>query len=128
LDRVAAEVFDGAVVEPSLSRFLDDGRHILAVAIDEGVVVGMATGAEIFQPDKAPQLFINEVGVAPTHHRRGVARRLMDMLLDEAKRRGCDGAWVGTEPDNAAANALYRSIPRGEPAETFVLYEWKIGG
>ncbi len=44
LDRVADDVFDGEV-QPALAReFLDDPRHHLAVAIDDGVVVGFASG------------------------------------------------------------------------------------
>jgi ribosomal protein S18 acetylase RimI-like enzyme len=86
----------------------------------------MATGIEVFHPDKAPQLFINEVGVAETHRRRGIATSLLAILFEAAKKRGCDCAWVGTELDNEAANALYRSIPGGESAQTFVLYEWPL--
>lgn len=126
LDRVAADVFDNEIVPQSVAAFLGDPRHFLAVAVDVGLVVGIATGVEMFHPDKAPQLFVNEVGVAKTHRRRGIGRRLMDMLFSEAKRRGCDHVWVGTETDNGAANALYRSIPDGAPAQAFVLYEWEF--
>jgi len=126
LDRVADDVFDDEINAHSLAAFLGDPRHVLAVAVDEGTVVGMAMGVECFHPDKAPQLFINEVAVALTHRRRGVGRRLVETLLATAKARGCSCAWVGTETDNAAANALYRSVPGAAPAQAFVLYEWKF--
>src|SRR5687768_6803980 len=75
LDRVARDVFDGAV-DPALAReFVADRRHHIVVAIEDNVVVGMVTAVDYIHPDKKPQLWINEVGVAPTHQRRGRCTR-----------------------------------------------------
>lgn len=126
LDRVAPDVFDDAVVAGWTRRFLDDPRHHLAVALDDGVVVGMASAVDYVHPDKAPQLFINEVGVAGSHHRQGIGRRLVDLLLAHARALGCTYAWVGTEADNVAARALYERA--GGAAEPFVLYGWPLDG
>src|SRR5439155_18489415 len=72
LANVAPAVFDFAV-DPRLSReFLDDPRHHLAVAIDAGVVVGMASAVHYVHPDKPPALWVNEVGVAPSDQRQGI--------------------------------------------------------
>jgi aminoglycoside 6'-N-acetyltransferase I len=109
LGQVAADVFDEAV-DPSLwSEFLADPRHHLAVAIEDGVVVGFASAVHYVHPDKPPQLWINEVGVAPTHQRRGLARALLDALLAKGRGLGCSEAWVLTDEGNAAARAAYRS-------------------
>jgi len=43
----------------------DDPRHHLVVAV-EHVVVGFCSAVDYIQPDKPPELWINEVGVAPT--------------------------------------------------------------
>src|SRR5262245_23112713 len=43
LDRVADDVFDNAVQAALAHEFLNDSRHHIAVAIDEGVVVGFAS-------------------------------------------------------------------------------------
>jgi ribosomal protein S18 acetylase RimI-like enzyme len=126
LSLVDEDVFDGPVSARQLAAFVADPRHMLVIAVDAGRVVGMATGVQILQPDKAPQLFINEVGVAPAYRRRGIARGLAAMLFSVAKDRGCASAWVATEPGNAAANALYRSIPNGAERAEVVLYEWPL--
>jgi aminoglycoside 6'-N-acetyltransferase I len=77
LDRVANGVFDNAV-QPALAReFLDDARHHLAVALDGGIVVGFVSGVHYVYPDKPTELWINEVAVAPTHLRRGLAQALL---------------------------------------------------
>jgi aminoglycoside 6'-N-acetyltransferase I len=109
LDQVADEVFDERVDAELWAEFLGDPRHHLAVAVDAGIVVGFASAVHYVHPDKPPQLWINEVGVAPTHQRRGLARALLDSLLGVGRRLGCSEAWVLTDEENAAARAAYRS-------------------
>ncbi len=126
LANVAADVFDHPVRPDSLDAFVADERHVMVLAVDDGLVVGMASAVEYFHPDKEPELFINEVGVAPTHRRQGICRNLMDSLIRIAKDRGCVYAWVGTETDNVAARACYRSVPGGNPPQDFVFFEWEF--
>ncbi|MES2177095.1 MAG: GNAT family N-acetyltransferase [Gemmatimonadota bacterium] len=125
LERIAPDVFDGPVKDRWTREFLNDSRHHLAVAIDEGVVVGMVSAVHYVHPDKAPQLWINELGVAPTHQRRGIGRQLLDIMLDHGRTLGCTEAWLGTEETNIAANALYKRA--GGDAEPFVLYSFPLG-
>jgi aminoglycoside 6'-N-acetyltransferase I len=110
LDRVADGVFDNAVDARWTAEFLGDPRHHLAVAIDDGIVVGMATGVHYVHPDKPPELWVNEVGVAPSYQSRGIGRRLLRALFDRAKDLGCAEAWLGTEPTNAAARRMYAAV------------------
>lgn len=116
LERVAVDVFDHAVDPRLWAEFLVDPRHHLAVAIDDEVVVGFASAVHYLHPDKPPQLWINEVGVAPSHQRRGLARALLDALLAKGRALGCSEAWVLTEAENAAARAAYRSAGGDETA------------
>ena len=124
LQRVAPDVFDYPV-HPEWSRqFFADPRHHLAVALDAGEVVGIASAVHYVHPDKAPQLWINEVGVAPTHQRRGIGRQLLDAVLSHGRTLGCTEAWVGTDETNEAARNLYRAA--GGEAEPFVLYFFEL--
>jgi len=116
LDHVAAEVFDNPIDPKWAAEFLGDPRHHLAVAIDEGVVVGMASGVHYVHPDKPPELWVNEVGVAPAHRRRGIGRQLMRALFERAREVGCAGAWVGAEATNTAARGLYAAVGGREDA------------
>lgn len=124
LERVAADVFDAPVDARWTRCFLDDPRHHLAVALDDGVVVGMASAVDYVHPDKAPQLWINEVGVAVSHRRRGIGRRLVDALLAHGRELGCTEAWLGTEATNVAARRLYESA--GGAAAPFLLYSFAL--
>jgi aminoglycoside 6'-N-acetyltransferase I len=126
LDRVADDVFDGAV-QPALAReFLNDARHHLAVAIDDGVVVGFASAVHYVHPDKPAELWINEVGVAPTHVRRGLAQAVLRLLFEAGRALGCAQAWVLTDRDNTAAMRLYASVG-GDPGEReHVMFEFRL--
>lgn len=126
LGRIAPDVFDNPIDQRQLQAFLGDKRHIMFVAVDNGTVVGMATAVEYFQPDKNPQVWINEIGVASTHRRLGIGRSLVQALLTEAKVRGGDSAWLGTDIDNGAAQACFGSVPEVEPPQPFLLYEWNL--
>lgn len=126
LQHVAPDVFDEPVHPRWAAEFLADARHHLAVALDGSLVVGMASAVHYVHPDKAPALWINEVGVAPSHQRRGLGARLVRTLLDHGQALGCTEAWLGTEPDNTAARALYRAAGGHEEAERFVEYTWTL--
>ena len=110
LDRVAPGVFDNAVDPRWTAEFLADARHHLAVALDGDLVVGMASALHYVHPDKPPELWINEVGVAPTHRGQGIGQRLIEALFERGRSLGCRQAWVATEPSNTAARRS--SLPR----------------
>jgi aminoglycoside 6'-N-acetyltransferase I len=86
----------------------------------------MVSAVDYVHPDKAPQLWINEVGVAPSHQRRGIGRLLIDAMLAHGRALGCTEAWLGTEDNNAPARRLYESA--GGLPEAFILYSWKFDG
>ena len=109
LGRVAPDVFDHDVDPALADAFLRDPRHHLVGAIADDRLVGFVSAVDYWHPDKPRELWINEVGVAPAWRRRGVGTRLMQKTLEHARALGCREAWVLTEPDNAAALALYAS-------------------
>jgi ribosomal protein S18 acetylase RimI-like enzyme len=110
LENLTKGVFDDPVDEVRALEFLADPRHHICVAIEDGCVVGFASAVHYVHPDKpTPEFWINEVGVAPTFHRRGLANAILCELLSHAKSLGCIEAWVLTDEDNAAARALYSS-------------------
>ena len=102
LRQVAPGVFDHDVDPALAAEFLHDPRHHLAVAIENGSVVGFASGVHYVHPDKPAELWINEVGVAPSHQRQGLAKRLLLRLFARGRELGCREAWVLTSHAVAA--------------------------
>jgi GNAT superfamily N-acetyltransferase len=103
----AGDVFDYPVDAALTAEFLSDPRHHLAIAIDDGRIVGMASGVHYIHPDKAPELWVNEVGVAPSHQGRGIGRRVLGVLLEHGRALGCGEAWLLTDDANIAARRMY---------------------
>lgn len=126
LHRIADGVFDQPVAARLARDVLVDPRHHLAVAVDDDHVVGFAAGVHYAHCDKPPQLFINEVGVAPTHRRQGIGRRLVQALLQHGRRLGCSEAWVLAEEGNAPARHLYESSGGAESGGRVVMYEFPL--
>jgi aminoglycoside 6'-N-acetyltransferase I len=127
LHNVAEDVFDDPIVESSTEEFLNDLRHQLVVALDDGLVVGFVSAVIYVHPDKpAPELWINEIGVAPTHQRQGIGKALMQAILEEAKQAGCTEAWVLTERDNLPAMAMYKSTGGEETPPDSVMFTFKL--
>lgn len=126
LEQVAVDVFDNEVDPRWSAEFLADPRHHLAVALDDGQVVGMASAVHYVHPDKPPELWINEVAVAPSHHHRGIGRQLLDALFARGRTLGCQEAWVLTEQNNAAARGLYGAVGGVEAPEPVVMVTFAL--
>src|SRR3954466_5900338 len=94
LSNIAPDVFDDPVNPNLTQEFLHDPRHHLAVALDDSRIVAIASAVHYVHPDKPPQLFINEVGVTPSHRNQGLAKKLLALLFEKAQTLGCTEAWV----------------------------------
>jgi ribosomal protein S18 acetylase RimI-like enzyme len=128
LERVADDVFDAPLDAALVAEFLHDPRHHLVVALDEGQVVGFASGVHYVHPDKPAEMFINEVGVAPTHHGRGIGKAIMASLLEHAATLGCEQAWVLTDRTNSAAMRLYTTSGGEEGPGEHVIFNFVLKG
>jgi aminoglycoside 3-N-acetyltransferase I len=103
---------DEGVVERLATRepqtaLLADERTIFVAALDGDEPVGFAFGYELPRRHGEPaNVFVYELEVDERFRRRGIGRRLLAELL----RIGGAPAYVLTEPDNDAANALYAEL------------------
>jgi ribosomal protein S18 acetylase RimI-like enzyme len=124
LDRVAPDVFDEPVRPDRLRSYLASPGHLMILALDGDLVVGQCAGVIHAHPDKATELYVDEVGTATSHLRQGVATAMMGELFAWGRELGCEEAWLGTELDNAAANGLYQAFGGG--AITMRYYEFDL--
>jgi ribosomal protein S18 acetylase RimI-like enzyme len=130
LEHVAPDVFDDPINVWRAEEFLVDPRHHLAVAVEDGLVVGFVSAVHYVHPDKPrPELWINEVSVAETHRGRGLATRLLRSVFDLARGVGCAEAWVLTDRANTAAMRLYSAAGSTEAPTDHVMFTfWLDGG
>ncbi|WP_192246408.1 GNAT family N-acetyltransferase [Mesorhizobium silamurunense] len=125
--QVADEVFDEPVRPDRLAAYLASPGHVMIVAIVDEIVVGQCAAVIHRHLDKVSEFYIDEVGVATPFQRQGIARKMLDAMFEIGREEGCVEAWVGTEPDNAPARALYETRQEEHgPTEDFVMYVYKL--
>jgi GNAT superfamily N-acetyltransferase len=127
LASIADDVFDHEVDAGTAGKFLADPRHHIAVALDGTTVVAFASGVHYFHPDKpVPELFVNEVSVAPSHQGRGLGKAVVAALLQVGRELGCDQAWVLTDRENTAAMRLYAASGAREAPTDQVMFSFTL--
>lgn len=89
-------------------------------------MVGVASGVHYVHPDKPPEMWINEVGVAPTHRGRGLGKAIIQVLREHARRLGCRKAWVLTDRTNHVAMRLFASAGGEEAAGDHVMFNFAL--
>ena len=119
LNRVGEDVFDDDIDPAQAAAYAAAPGHLMLLAIDGDLVVGQIAGMIHHGIDRPPELYIDNLGVEPSHQRRGIARSLLEQLVKLGRTEGCTEAWVLTETDNEPARALYAT--RGE-ASTSAMY------
>ena len=121
---IAPDVFDEPINLERLAAYLDEPGHLMILAFEDERVVGQCAAVIHRHPDKLTELYVDEVGTASTHLRQGIATSMLEAMFAWGRELGCHEAWLGTELDNDAANALYAKI--GGKGEKMAYYEFEL--
>ncbi|KEO91663.1 hypothetical protein EH31_03040 [Erythrobacter longus] len=124
LGNTAAGVFDHAIDPERLSAYLAQPVNWMCLALHEGLVVGMVMAVIHNHPDKPTELFLDEIGTGDDWRRKGIARRLVQAVFDRADEAGIEEIWLGTEPDNDAANGLYQGFKHEREDAVIYYFDW----
>jgi ribosomal protein S18 acetylase RimI-like enzyme len=89
---------------------------------DAAVLTRVASG--VF--DKPPELWIDEVGVAPSHQRRGIGQQVLRAMFRVGTDLGCREAWVVTNRSNTSGMRLYGSVGGNEDPEDTVMFTFRL--
>ncbi|GAA4919278.1 GNAT family N-acetyltransferase [Streptomyces coeruleoprunus] len=121
----AEHLYDGPARPEWCERFLAAPGHLMLLAYEDGVPVGMVSGIEMLHPDKGGEMCLYELAVDEPYRRRGIGRALTEALAAVARERGCYGLWVGVDTDNDAALATYRSAGARDEGR-FAMLGWEF--
>lgn len=108
----------------TLETFLKDDSNICIIATLAGKVVGGVHAYVLQHPDGRVIVYIDEVDTIAPFRRRGAAKAMMEETLRIARECGATETWVGTEEENTAAMALYRSLKPYEE-ESSIIFSYK---
>ena len=109
----AGNDIDGYCAKALRNYLVDDDNLFVAAFVNDnsGQLCGIASARIERKPyEDFRWLYIDEVDTCVNFRRLGVGKAMMTSLLEAARQRGCQEAWLGTEHANLAANALYRSL------------------
>lgn len=90
---------------------------------DRGVPLVIAYAVASYVAETAE---VHRIAVDPAERRRGLGRRLLGALLDEADRRGCRRMLLEVAADNSEARALYAATGFGELHRRRRYYEGRV--
>jgi aminoglycoside 6'-N-acetyltransferase I len=69
-----------------------------------------------------PELWVNEIGVAPSYRNQGIGRQLLQTLFIRGRELGCIEAWLGTQESNTAARRMYAAVGGKEEPMVYVTF------
>lgn len=98
------------------------------VAEDDGAVVGFVTG---FRPPEEPEaLFVWQITVAPSQRGRGLARTMLEALVERLAPRGVRYLQATVTPSNIPSQRTFRSLARrlGAACEETTLFAEHLFG
>ena len=121
---LAAPLFDHALHDEAVERFVAEDGHHLLLAIEDDAAVGFVTGVDMTHPDKGTEMFLYKLSVAEASRNRGVGRTLVVALGELARERGCYGMWVLTDDGNPAALRAYTAAGGVRETPDSVLLAW----
>ena len=102
-------LLEAVAVAPVLAEIVTDPAHLALVAEEDGEVVGFVNAN--FRPQLhhlAPVGTIDELVVDASRRGRRIGERLVEAVLEEARRRGADVVEVMTHERRERARAFYR--------------------
>lgn len=94
-----------------LAERLGRGESVVYLALDGAAAVGFVQLYPSFSSVRLRPIWVlNDLFVAESARRQGVARRLLDAARDLARSTGAARLTLSTAKDNAAARSLYLSL------------------
>ena len=99
---------DAWSIQALIGEFSNDFSHFFAHEID-GKIVGYACVRIMYEEAQ-----ICNIAVLPEHRRKGIATKLLQMVANFAKEKGCERAELEVNVANLPAVELYRKCGYGE--------------
>ncbi|MSU73876.1 GNAT family N-acetyltransferase [Candidatus Kaiserbacteria bacterium] len=95
--------------QTDLDTITSDKDIIFVVAKDEAKVIGMAAGYLIVKFGKKIG-YIEEVVVSEAYRGQGIGRKLLELIIEEARKARTKQLYLTSRDGRAAANSLYQKL------------------
>ena len=99
------------IADRTIRRMDEDDRYGTYVAVEDGRVVGFITFVEVISfDDPDGYVKLNGIAVLPEYQRRGIARRLMERVEEEARKRGASSVGCATSFGREGSQELLKKL------------------
>ncbi len=109
LHTATANAGDLLGTQADLDTIASDKDIIFVVAKDEAKIIGMAAGYLIVKFGKKIG-YIEEVVVSEAYRGKGIGQRILELVIDEAKKSQTRQLYLTSREGRAAANSLYQKL------------------
>jgi ribosomal protein S18 acetylase RimI-like enzyme len=126
---IADEMGGGNPLSKEQQRRLTEGlrshpKSIILLARIDSTYVGMLTAFENFSTFAAqPAINIHDLFVQKAYRGKGVGRKLMNAIIEEARQRKCSRLTLEVRKDNCRAQQLYQSLGFDEAPNQMLFWQ-----
>ena len=114
-----------SVSDEYMKKLLSKQGFYILVAVENEKILGGLTAYEFIKSKcEEREMFLYEIGVEASYRRKGVARKLIEGLIEICKEKGIKTLFVATEMDNEPAKKLYEKT--GGKFENAAIYTYEI--
>lgn len=115
------------ICKENAQEFLSSPQCWLYACIEDNCIIGFAYGYQLNRLNNCGNmLYLHEVGVLPSYHRQGIARRMLTEIKDLSKGIGISKIFLFTQKSNTPACALYESLNGIAAHDDDVAYFFKL--
>ncbi len=104
------------VEDAYLGKMLESSTTLVLGAMEDEKIVGGLVAIEMLPIHGAKEFYIYDIAVHPEYQQKGIGKKLMASLKEEAKMRGVETIFVEAESEDTGAVAFYRKIGGEEVA------------
>lgn len=106
--------------------FVSNLKNYLFLGYFDGELAAFTYGYDNDRFDSQKEFFIYEVATADEYQRKGIMRKVFEVMLDQLKEEGFKNAWVLTDKTNVIGNAFYKAVGGEFSGDESIMYEFRL--
>ncbi len=104
-----------------------DSRCYFLVSVQDDVPIGYLSAYKFPAVESSGfMVYLYDLVVVPEHRRRGIGTRLVQELKERCRKDGVTRVWVGTTPENQAAQRTFAATGAYRVSEEYIEYAYDL--
>ncbi len=112
--------------DQQIKEFLKGARNHVYIALENEDIAGLAFGYVLETFYSEPMFYIHSIDVTEGYRRKGLGTALMNLMIDECRKKGIRECFLVTSKSNKPAVRLYESTGGKSFSHDDIVYDWKL--